>query len=144
MIRYQHDPAGSRQAVKLRLQYVGEDKAARRNHPAIEVERGQQGFHGVREQRGFAPSSGFLLAAPQPEIAAQLQLLGAVYEVLRIDQMGAQLGELALLIGGEALVQLLARDQLKHGIAQKLHLLVVGRSLGALACERTVGEGLLQ
>ena len=69
--------------------------------------------------------------------------MGAVQEVIRIDKMGTQLGKLAFLIGGEALEEFLAGDQLQDGIAEKLKLLIVGGAR-ALAGEGAVGERLLQ
>ncbi len=61
------------------------------NESAIEIERGEHGFDGVGEQGSLAAASGFLLAPAKAEVAAELQLVGAVQEVIGIDEMGAEL-----------------------------------------------------
>ena len=130
--------------VELGLQNVGEDEGTGHKEAAIQVEGGEDGLDGIGEQSGFAAASGFLLAAAEAEIAAQLQQMGAVEEVIGIDEVGAQFGELAFLVGREALEKLLAGDQLQHGIAEKLELLVVGGGLDTLTCEGGMGQRLLQ
>ena len=129
----EHLAAGVGEPIELRLQNMGENKGARREESAIEIQGGEDGFDGVSQQGGFAAASGLLLAASKPEIAAELQLLGAVHQVIGIDQMSAELGKFTFLIGRKALEQFLAGDQLQDGIAEKLQLLVVARRASGLS-----------
>src|SRR5262249_24433766 len=46
-------------------------------------------------------------------------------QVVRADQVGLELGELAFVKGGKLLKQELARDQAKHRITQELKLLII-------------------
>ncbi len=119
-------------------------KRARQIQAAIEIEGGEQGFDRVGEQGGLAAASGFFLSPAKPEVAPQMQLVGAVQEMIGIDEMGAKLGKLTLLIGREALKKLLAGDQLQDGVAEEFELLIVSGRAEALACEGAVGQRLLQ
>ena len=73
-----------------------------------------------------------------------MQLLGAVHQVIGIDQVSAELRKFTLLISREALIKFLAGHQLQDGIAKKFQLFVVLGSFRTLARERAVSQRLLQ
>src|SRR5262249_12308537 len=66
-----------------------------------------------------------LFPASQTEVFSQANPGSHADQVVRADQVGLELGELAFMKGGKLLKQELARDQAKHRITQELKLLII-------------------
>ena len=124
-------------------------KAAAVAQAGVEVEGGDDGLEGVREQGGFGAAAAALLALAEAEAGAEVEAEGHLAEVAAADDGGAEAGELALAGVGEAAVEGLGDDQAEDGVAEELELLVVGARVGealgvGLVGERAVGEGELE
>ena len=92
-----------------------------------------------------APGLGGPLAEQQR--LAEVEALAEPGQRDGVDQRRAQLGQLALVVGGEAAEEVLADDQLEHGVAEVLEPLVVvtrAARLAALVVPRRVGHGLAE
>ena len=98
----------------------------------------------IHQQRAFAAPAGFLLAAAEQEITPKLEALRHLHQMLRADQVGAELGEPALTMVREAGKELPAGDEREHGVAEELELLVMADGVRLLAGKRDVGERLAQ
>src|SRR5277367_805645 len=92
---------------------------------AIEVDRRNESFHGIGQQRLLLPSATHLLAAAQEEEFAQLQGICHLEQMRRADQVGLELRQAAFRRARVKSDQLFADDKAQDGVAQKLELLVV-------------------
>ena len=120
-----------------------------RGHPVALVEEDRAGhrLEGVGEQGGQLARPGLGRALAEQQRLAEVEALAEAGQRHRVDQRRAQLGELALVVGGEAPEQVLADDQLEHGVAEVLEtLVVVARTarLAALVVPRGVGHRLAE
>ena len=95
---------------------------------AVEVERGDDGLEGVGEDR-LGEAALLLEAAPEDDEAFELQLLGLVGERGGRDDDRLHGREVAFLVPGKELVEVLADDVAEDGVAQELEALVAGQVL---------------
>ena len=93
----------------------------------IEIQRGNDRLQRIDQQGALAAAAAALLASAEAQILADLQLARRTKQVARADDVGAQLREFSFLVFGEAAKKFLADNKGEHGVAQKLHLLVIGR-----------------
>ena len=96
--------------------------------PGIEIESREHGFKAVGEQHGLAAAAVAFLPAAKAQMIAQMQRLRDIAKMPAADQRGTQPSEVAFLKIGKRFVERLRDEQAEYGIAQKLELLVVGRS----------------
>ena len=94
--------------------------------PAIQVKRGDEGLQGGGEVAWLLPAAACLLAPAHDEGLPQAQLHGHRRQGLGANDLRPPARELALLRIRKAAKKLLCKDQIQHGIAQKLKPLVVG------------------
>src|SRR5208337_5094671 len=80
---------------------------------------------GVREQSRFVAASGFLFAAPQPQMLAKLQSSRSILERVRVYDARAAFGELAFAPFGVVQQQVFAGEEFQHGVAQEFQAFVV-------------------
>src|SRR4029077_4928587 len=100
-------------------------KLACRLQSPIEVNRGENRFQRIHQERGLSATAAFLFAPAQSQVVTQFELLRYLDQVPFADQMGAQLREFTFAKLWKPLEQLLAGDERQHRVAQKFHLLVV-------------------
>src|SRR5208337_2240246 len=101
------------------------EQIANRMESAVEIHRGDDGFEGVREQSRFVAASGFLFAAPQPQMLAKLQSSRSILERVRVYDARAAFGELAFAPFGVVQQQVFAGEEFQHGVAQEFQAFVV-------------------
>jgi hypothetical protein len=102
------------------------DEGAGGVEAAIEIERGDDGFEGVGEERGFTAASALLFSAAEKKKRAELDAGGDLAEMAAADQGGAETGELAFAGVGETEEKGFGDGQTENGVAYELKLLVVG------------------
>ena len=138
--------------IELRSEDFLEDEFAGDFEAGVEVEGGENGFQSVHQEGGFVATTTFFLAAAEPEEASEIEFLGDLDEMTLADQVGANLGELALVKFGEALEESFAGDETEDGVAKEFELFVVadaGARFGGLqgflfARLRAMGESLIE
>ena len=99
---------------------------ARRLEAAVEVDRRDQRFAGVGQQRLLAAAAGLLLAAAEDHVVAEPELLGHLGERRGRHQVGLDLRLLSFGVRRERAEQRLGHDQAEHRVAEELERLVVG------------------
>ena len=126
---------------------------------AVEIDRRDQRFVAVGEQRLLAAAARLLLAAPEQQVIAEPQPLGLPRQRRRRHQRRLDLRLLSLVERRELAEQHVGDDEPEHGVAEKLHRLVVDdaaadvlvgargvrhRVLEQAAIAEAVADGLLQ
>ena len=142
---------GARQRLHPALPQPFEQKqlheAAGRLQAAVAVQGGHHGFDGIRQQGLLLPAAGLFFPGPQPQIAPQLQALGHLAQVAGADQVGLDAGKFPFAQSREAGTERVAHEEAQDGVAQELHLLVVGgggRRTARRIAVGAMGEGLGQ
>ena len=131
------------------------DQVAGGVHAAIQIDGGEYGFRGVRQNGWTLPPAALLLASAQQQMAAQLQRLRHLIEAVLTDKRGADAGQIALRQVGVLPVQVLGGDKAQHRVPQKLQPLVAGDMLSPVLVgigavvqrplqQRRVTEGVAQ
>src|SRR6202043_3805147 len=100
-------------------------EAVGRPVPLVEKDRANDGLEGIGEDRLQRTSPGLVRALAQQQVVAEAEARGEARQAFRIDDRGAQAGQLAFVGGRIRVVEMLGRDQLEHGITQVLEALVV-------------------
>src|SRR6266576_3004774 len=118
------------------------DQLARSTEPEIEVDGAEGGFQSVREDARFVPAAGLLLALPQEDDRAQIQVACDVGERRHVHDRRAELGEIALGHPRVHPVREIGHDQAEHRITEELEPFVRDREI-VLEGERTMGDGRL-
>ena len=117
----------------------------RHAEPRVNVHRAEHGFHDVGEHRGTDPPPGFFLTLPEEDVAAEIQPLRDTRQVRLADDAGAQFGQFALWRIRVSLVQMVADDEVQHGIPQQLKPLVaLAPTAPAFLAEGAVLQGEVQ
>ena len=112
---------------------------------AVEVHRGDDGFEGVCQKRGFHPAAGTLFPLAEQKVFADSEPPGQFRQRLFVDDGGPQFRELSLGMVGEFSHQHVADGQFQDGVAQKLQPFVVPAGEGGiLVDERPVRQGVVQ
>ena len=91
----------------------------------IQVEGADQGLEARGNDLAVAPALVFFLAAAQQDVAAQAERFGHLEQHLARNQVGAQLGQVALALVAAAAVNGVGDGQADDRIAQELQPLVV-------------------
>ena len=105
---------GSRLPVFHHFFYKTENELLCRRHPAIQIDGGDQGLKGVRQDGGALPSPHILLPLSQKEELTQPYLLGKDTQALVTHQGGPGLGQLPLGQVGEVAEQVVRDDDGQH------------------------------
>ena len=105
--------------------HVRFDERARGVEAAVQVDRRDQRFHGVRQQSFLGASSAHLLAAAEEQEIAQRQRLRHFVETGGAHQVSLELGQTAFRRGRKAAHQAVADHEPQDGVAQELQLLVI-------------------
>src|SRR3954453_5576359 len=121
------------------------DESLRRLDAAVEINRGNQRFVAVRDDRVLAPAAGLLLAAPENQELPEVQPLPHPRERRRRDQRRLQLRLLPLVVLRELAEEDRGDDEAENRIAEELHRLVVEHAAaGVLVHARAMGQRVLQ
>ena len=118
-----HGPTQAPNAVKVRLKGP-ENKAASRIVALIQINGRDQSLKGFFKDGLSVMTSRLHLTFAQAKILAQGEAAGGAGEAGAANQGRAALGQLSLGYSGQVLVKLGGYNQLKHGIAKKLHAFV--------------------
>ena len=112
---------------------------------AVEIDRRDQRFAGVGQQRLLAAAAGLLFAAAENHVLAEPELLRHFRERRGRDQVGLDLRLLPFVVGRERAEQRFGDDQAEHGVAEELQRLVVGHAAaGILVRLRLVRQRVLE
>ena len=93
---------------------------------AVQVDRAEQRFERVGQDRFAAEAAGFQLARAEPQLLAELDLGSDDGERLATDQARAEARQLALVGGAELAEHQHGDDAVEHRVAEELQPLVVG------------------
>jgi hypothetical protein len=93
-------------------------------HPLLQVNGPDNGFEGIRENRGTRLSFGLLQVFAQLDQPAEALVLGMPGKRFAIDQAGSHLREKPLVFLRESLVEVLRRYEPEYGVTEKLEPLV--------------------
>ena len=88
---------------------------------AIQIDGADHGFHGVREDGGFACASGAVFFRAEQDIFAEVEVVCLEGEIGFGDDLGFEFGELALLLVRMAGKELARDHKTEDGIAQEFH-----------------------
>ena len=125
----------------------------------VQVDRGDERFVTVGEQRLLAAPAGFLFTAPEQHVLAEIESLGLLRERRSRDQGSLHLRFLSFVELGKIAEQHVGDDEPEHGVAQELHRFVVAdaaadvlvgargvrhRVLEQSAIAEAVADGLLE
>ncbi len=92
----------------------------------VEVQRGNDGFKGICEERRLFASATAIFPATQSKMDAKVQRNGHGSKVCAADNRRTKTGQIPFACGGKAAEELLCHDKAQDGIPKKLQLLVVG------------------
>ena len=101
------------------------DEDARRLQTTIQIDRPNDRFETVCQQRGLLASAAPLLALAQEEACAQIQLERYLPQMLPADQPGPQPGQLPFLQLRIAAVERIGRNQANDRIAEEFKLFII-------------------
>ena len=116
-----------------------QDKVAGGLNAAVQEQSGNGGFKRIRNHAGAAAPAAQLLAAAQPQVRAQVDLLRKLEQRVLADQRSAHAGQFALRAGG-MVEQIVCHHNGQHTVAQKFQPLVIQRRGFALVGVRAVGQ----
>ena len=122
----------------LRFGPAAQDNLACLLQIAVQIHRGQNGFHGVAQHAGLLAAAGQGLALVHQQRFAHAQPGRHLAQCRFAHQQRPQVGQLALLMLRVGSVKIIAHDILQHRVAQELQTLVV------LLAHGGVRQGLTQ
>ena len=111
--------------------------------PAVDVHGPEDGLEGVGEDRRLLPAAGGVLAPPEQEERAEVELLGHVGEGQRVDDALADAGQRALREVGEPAEGEVGDDPAEDRVTEELEPLVADRA-GVLGAPRAMGHRALE
>ena len=100
---------------------------------AIEKQRADDRFHGVRKHGALAAKAAAVLALAEAQVAAQVEIGGDLGHVLPADQLRAHPGQLAFAPLRMEEKHGLGHHQAQHGVAKEFEPFVVGGGVIFLA-----------
>ncbi|RWW84258.1 hypothetical protein BHE74_00007139 [Ensete ventricosum] len=113
----------------------GGDPLFSRFHAGIEVDRTDQRFEGVGQDRLTAETTALQLAGPQAQVFAQAETTGQHRQGLALYQARTQTRQLAFTGLRETLEQRFTGDKIEDGITEEFQALVIA------PCKAAVCEG---
>ena len=103
------------------------NQALRRLIAAVQIDRGQDGLHGVGVDAGPAAATAVFLAMAQHQIAAQVQPGRHRRQTALADQLRPHPREVALGMVGTGPVEILGHDEAQDRVAQEFQPLVAAQ-----------------
>src|ERR1700761_1268544 len=92
----------------------------------VEVDGGNDGFHGIGQECSLAAAAGALFTAAEAQMLAKSNLLSNLCHVTAADELGTHASQLTLLPAGVPFEEGFCHDQTKNGVSQELQAFVVG------------------
>jgi hypothetical protein len=92
--------------------------------PGVQVDRPDNGFHGVSKDRRFQAATRRVLAFAKQQRAAHSELTRCAGERNRVDDRSTGFGKLTLGQVGVGTIKVVGDDLAEHGVAQELEALV--------------------
>lgn len=131
-----------RQAVELGRQ-PGQHTLTRHFHASIQVDRTDQRFQGIGEDRLTAETAAFQLTGTQAQVFAQIETAGQYGQGFSLHQARAQTRQLAF-AGLETLEQRFAGDEVEDGVTEEFQPFVVAPGKTAVSEARTISSWSLK
>ena len=132
---------GPAAACSMRSSRSAEDQARGGRPAAVEVDGPDDRLDGVGEDRRLAPAPRDVLAPPEQQGVAEVELHGHLGQHAGVDHRGTHLGEGALGHVGVGAVAVLGHDEAEHGVTEELEALV-GGDAARLRAPGAVRQGL--
>ena len=116
-------------------QHLAPRKGSNRFQPAVEKQRTDHCFHGIRKYSAFAPEATFILAPGQPQMPSQPNRFGNLRHMQPAYKLSSYAGQFALMPIRMQSEKGLSNYQPQHGVAEKLKALIIA----GIGIRRVVG-----